>query len=107
MKPAYVLQEVLLFTNTNFSRKQFCTTKDTAKETRTLKEQLEEACWNGLLPGLLPEIVTTTLCNKKIFTWEVNQFANLIYIKTGNIPAPLNKLSSINPTEFIFSMPKN
>lgn len=107
MQPDYILQEVLLFVHTHFARKQFCFArkqfciiKNNIKKSAPLKEQLEEACWNGLLP----ETVSKWLCDKKLFTWQVSSGSHIIYIHTGNIPAAPDPSRSINPDKFISSV---
>ena len=39
----------------------------------TEKEQLEEACWNGLLLPMIPEIYDLSEENKKLFLWQIKK----------------------------------
>ena len=107
MKPNHAGREVLLFINTTFSHKQFCRKENDGHPSKTRREQLEEACWEGVLPELLPEVVTYTLCNKKIFTWQIIPGNSFLYITYGDVPIQMDNWYSINPHGFIYIQPYN
>jgi hypothetical protein len=77
MKTNSTQQEILLITGTSFSSRQCYQKDDEANENNlTEKEQLEEACWNGLLQYLLPEIYLQA-DDKKIYLWQIKEAASL------------------------------
>ena len=69
MKPQHVHQEVLFFTNTTLSQKVLCRRNSSSKSVSAI-EELEEAVWDGLLNGLVPEIMPSTL-HQKMVIWRV------------------------------------
>lgn len=75
-------KEILLVTNASFFWKNLI--KTTAAETDhhpTQKEKLMDACWNGLMPEILPECFDQDADNAlKIWTIsDTNAFINLNY----------------------------
>ena len=86
MKTTYIQQEILLIMGTTFSIRQWCE-KDPGKQNNlTEKEQLEEACWNGLLPEMMPEICEIPEGNKKLFLWQIKEGKSFIELELGEIP---------------------
>ncbi|MEY4703758.1 MAG: hypothetical protein RIR96_1655, partial [Bacteroidota bacterium] len=53
-------QEILLVQGTGFANRQFCENKETKASTTgnylTQHEKLKEACWNGMLKDMMPEL---------------------------------------------------
>ena len=74
MNTSSILQEILLITNTTFSKRQLCET-DRKDKIRSLSpvQQLETACWNSLLDELLPEIMLQPTPHKKLYLWQVEK----------------------------------
>ena len=67
MKPNPIIREILLVTTTTFSKRQLCETDVQDKNSQlTPAEQLEAACWNGLVYELLPEIMQKRSDNEKV-----------------------------------------
>ena len=93
-------QEILLFTNTSFSSRQWMDKDATGKlNNMTPVEKLEEACWNGLVTQLLPEI-----CEKpediKLTLWEINVANSFLDLKFSEFPEYVEKEFSIDPYIF-------
>lgn len=101
MKTDYRHQEILLFVNTHFSSREWLA-KKMLKEAHVLspKQQLAQACWNGLLPDVLPEFFDT-LCDKSIVLWEVNEAESFIDLEYGEFVRHPEKHFSINPYVFM------
>ena len=65
-------QEILLLTGTNFAARQACEKDDTGTSGQmTPIDRLQAACWNGLLPDILPEIMEKSTTGKQLFLWQV------------------------------------
>ena len=95
-------QEILLVTGTSFSSREFCETSDGLNYNHlTEKEKLEVACWNGLLPEMLPEIFEQHSVNKKLYLWEIREGSLFIELKLGEIYLELEKQFSIDPYSFL------
>lgn len=92
-------QEILLVTGTSFSAGQ-CESKDSDEgKGLTERQRLEQACWNGLIGQMLPEI-----CEKDagtMFLWRIKEGASFIDLEYGESPATIEAESSIDPYAFL------
>jgi hypothetical protein len=104
MKQRATNHEVLLFTGTNFSKKQFCN-KDYRQLDNSLEDQLQRACWNGLIFEILQDILEHPSQKNSSFIWEVIPAENFIDVKIGVAPYSIEYAMSVNP--YFFSMEKN
>jgi hypothetical protein len=94
-------QEILIITGTTFSSRQFIERDSTSgKNNYSEREQLEEACWNGLLPDILPEI-----CNHdnahKIYLWGIKEADAFIELELSEFPEKTDNYFSIDPYNFM------
>ncbi len=106
MKANSTQLEILLLTGTTFSANQFTDKNEPgAKPGRTEKEILTEACWNGILPVLLPEICDQIPEGKKIYLWEIKEADAFIELELGELQEDKDKYFSINPYAFIAEQP--
>ncbi|MDQ6844505.1 MAG: hypothetical protein M3Z92_09160 [Bacteroidota bacterium] len=102
MKTTSTQQEILLVTGTSFSSREFCETSDGFNYNHlSEKEKLEVACWNGLLPVMLPEIFNQFSVSKKLYLWEIREGASFIELELGDIHLEFEKLYSIDPYSFL------
>ena len=95
-------QEILLMTGTTFSQRQWSENvdPDEAKH-RTEKEQLEEACWNGMLKEMLPEIVTKPEAGKNIYLWQIREGGSWLQLEFSQFPQTIDGYFSIDPDAFM------
>lgn len=91
-------QEILLFTNTTFSSRPWMDKGMTANNL-TPVERLEEACWNGLVTQILPEICVTPE-DVTLTLWEINVANSFLDLKFSEFPDYVEKESSIDPYVF-------
>jgi hypothetical protein len=102
MKTNFTQQEILLITGTSFSEREWSKNDDDGKRKNfTDKDKLEEACWNGLLYEMLPEIFKKSIDGKKLYLWEIKQGASFIDIELGEVPAKKDNYFSIDPYCFL------
>lgn len=101
MKTNSTHQEILLLTGTTFSKREWCEKISDKKNNLSEKEQLEEACWNGLLPEILPEVYLHSESDKKLFLWQIKQGNSFIDLEMGDIPEETEKEFSIDPYSFL------
>ena len=90
-------QEILLLIGTKFSSRHYSEQDD--KNHLTQKEQLEEACWNGLLQDMLPELYEAH--GNKLYMWQVWETNSFIEIELGELPEEKEKYLSIDPYSFL------
>ena len=101
MKTNYIQQEILLMMGTTFSIRQWCE-KDPGKQNDlTEKEILEQACWNGLLREMIPEIYEQPEGNKKLFLWQIKEANSFLELDLGEVPEDKEKQFSIDPYTFM------
>ena len=101
MKTNSTQQEILLMTGTTFSARQWCEKDPGKQDNLTDKEQLEEACWNGLLHDMLPEIYLQPEGHKKLFLWQIKEGNSFIELELGELPEEKDKQLSIDPYSFM------
>jgi hypothetical protein len=109
MKTTTTFYELLLFTGTSFSNRAFSTKNNSANEENFLpqKEELEKACWDGMLCEMFPEL--TGLFSKKCesFIWQILQGKNYLSIHIGLCPPVLNSETTIDPYWMLTSLREN
>ena len=102
METNFTQQEILLVTGTSFTSGKFCETADGISYNHlSEKEKLEVACWNGLLPAMLPEIFRQYSSNKKLYLWEIREGASFIELELGEQYMEFEKRFSIDPYSFL------
>lgn len=94
-------------TGTSFASRQ-CLEEDTQNPGRlTEKEQLEQACWNGMVAELLPELTMPVAGSKKIYLWNVTEADAFLELDLGEFPAAKDRQFSIDPYCFLEMQPFN
>jgi hypothetical protein len=95
-------QEILLLTGTSFSSRQCFEQEDTDSPGRlSERQQLEQACWDGLLSEFLPEICSKPLLDKKIYLWKVKEALAFLELDLGEFPVAKDQQFSIDPYAFL------
>lgn len=87
-------------TDTTFLSRHWCEKNDTTQNHFTEKEQLQNACWNGLLREILPEICMPT-AEKNLYLWQITEATSFIDLELGEVPGEIEKSYSINPYSFV------
>ncbi len=100
MKTISVQQEVLLVTTTTFSKRQLYK-NNVQNNGRPLShtEQLEDACWNGLLNELLPEIMVKPF-GKGLYLWHIYRGQFSLQMEMSESPMKTDAYLSLNPETF-------
>lgn len=107
MKADIVKQEILLVI-TSFHHKELCK-KNAPEDSRhdSFAEQLEEACWNGLLDELLGGIVKKNESGERLSLWHIQQGKFFLELELCNYPQATEKQLSIDPYVLLSVMPQN
>jgi hypothetical protein len=101
MKPTSKHHEILLFTGSRLASKQFTSKEENNKSKPfTAIEELEKACWNGMLLEMFPEILGSTYPKCQSFLWHVLAGKNYVYINIGPHPVNVDHETSIDPYFF-------
>jgi hypothetical protein len=103
MKKASTQQEILLVTGTDFSSRVYSPKDDKTGEPSSLSEteQLEQACWNGLLPDMLPEIYQQDDKGNSLYLWDIKEAGSFLALDLAQFPTPKEKYFSIDPYVFL------
>jgi len=108
MKKYYTQQEILLVTGTTFTSGELCKKDDACQDGHlTANERLEEACWNGLVQAMLPEISLQTANGGILCIWEIKEAGSFLELDLGEIPAAIDKHLSITPHNFLCTQSYN
>src|SRR3981081_2228576 len=102
MKKNSTQKEILLITGTSFSSKQLCEKNDDGNPKSLSEiEQLEEACWNGLIHEMLPEVFGEPAKTKSLYLWHITQGASFLELDLSEFPVSKDKYFSIDPYTFL------
>lgn len=95
-------QEILIVHSSKYFSKEFMEREALPNAKRlSHKEQLAEACWNGLLKEALPEICT------KLRMQQINEGNKFLNICFGENEEPASTVFSVNPYFFLNHSRKN
>ena len=102
MKNISTQQEVLLITGTGFSSRQHAE-NDSMDKSKNLSEneKLKEACWNGLLKDILPEVFLLSGPEAKLYLWQMREALHFFALEMGEQPAEIDIYFSIDPYSFM------
>ena len=102
MKPDSNTREILLLTTSSFSKRQLCETDSQEKNSvPDPAEQLEAACWNGLLEEILNGVITPASPGNKLFLWQVEKEESCLRLSMGDCPPEFEKQFTIDPHIFL------
>lgn len=101
MKKKFMQQEILLMTGTSFSQRQWAEKNGGGEYLNVSgKQQMEEACWNGMIQELLPGIIEKSAAGKALYLWEIRQGESFLEIDLCEYPVQIDKHFSIDPYTF-------
>jgi hypothetical protein len=104
MKTTSYHHEILLFTGTSLANRQLTSTKENSTgRTYSRVEELEKACWDGILYEMFPEILGSSYPKCKSFLWHILPGKNFLYINIGENPVSAEHETSIDPYFFMMN----
>jgi len=108
MKKINPRHEILLFTGTSLASKQLTNTEknDNGRKYSAI-EELEKACWNGILYEMFPEILGSIYPKCESFLWHVMPGKNFLYVNIGGSPVMVEQETSIDPYFYLLSACEN
>jgi hypothetical protein len=99
MKPQIINQEILLLTGSKFFNRPFCKKDKNQQPDFSSMEELEKACWDGMLNELLPELFDNDDKSKN-YLWNTISGVNFLCVNMSPYPMSLEKSTSIDPYFF-------
>ena len=108
MKSQTTNYEILVFTSTGFASREICS-RDENDKGRKLSpiEELEKACWGGLLYEMFPEILGSFSAKCESFIWNILCGKNFLRISIGPGPSVVENETSIDPYFYSLSACEN
>ena len=102
MAQNYIQVEVLLMTGTTFSAGNWVKNDDdpTSRQPSEI-ERLQEACWNGLLKTVLPELWIGPRDGGKLYLWEVKEAEAFLELELSEVPPKIDHRWSLRPHSFL------
>jgi hypothetical protein len=108
MKQTTHHHEILLIANTSLTHKQLSSTEENSRDKKlSAIEELEKACWNGILHEMFPEILGSLYPKCESFLWQILTGKNFLYINIGASPVIAEHDSSIDPYFFAMCVCEN
>ena len=107
MEPQVINQEILVFTGSNFCSRKFCKRNDESNGDHSPMEELEKACWDGMLNEMLPELVGNFTERGNNYIWNTASGVNFLCINLSTCPMTTSKQASINPYFFSYGAVQN
>jgi hypothetical protein len=99
-------QEILLAFNSSFLSKIYFEKCNAGSSDIFIElEKIEEACWNGLLEEVLPEVFNGNTFARPIYIWEIREYNSIMEIEMGEYPTAKDNYLSIDPYKFIGRQP--
>jgi hypothetical protein len=107
METAIIKQEILLMI-APFSKKELCeNSASNNSRHQSYTDQLEEACWNGMLDEWLDSIIEKTTSGKRLCLWHIQQGKSFLEIELCDDPQLTERYLSIDPYSFLPMMLQN
>lgn len=108
MKPTTTHHEILLFTGTGLTSRQLTSREENNNgKSYSAIEELEKACWNGIVFEMFPEIFGGLYPKCESFLWHVLTGKNFLYINIGPTPVVAEHDTSIDPYFYMMSVCEN
>jgi hypothetical protein len=101
MKSIITQQEVLLKTDTWFAQRQWADNDSPGAQDLSAIEQLEKACWEGLVKELIPELDLSPDNAKKLWLWQIHETQSFLALDFYEFPGPKQREYSIDPYLFM------
>ena len=81
MKDTFTTQEILLLTSTKFASREYLDNNENKSAPNNLNK-LAEACWNGMIPLMLPELFEDPDDKRRII-WQLEEYSRCLYARLG------------------------
>ena len=108
MKSITTQHEILLMTDTGFTSQQYYE-RDNSENSKNMSptERLQEACWNGLVQQMIPEIFFTEDHAVKLYLWQLREAHHFLSLELGEFPHSVDSFYSIDPYLFMMEQGGN
>ena len=108
MKKINTHHEILIFAGTNLACRQLSGLEENSNRKKYSQvEELEKACWNGIIFEMFPQVFGCIYPGKENFLWNVLTGKNYLYINVGPHPVTAEYDTSIDPYFYMMTPYEN
>ncbi|HEY4155316.1 MAG TPA: hypothetical protein VGM24_07805 [Puia sp.] len=100
-------QEILLSIDSRFAQREWAEKEINENNGLSPKDQLEKACWDGLVKELIPEVDITLMTDKKLWLWNIRRTRSFLELEFCDYPSPKDNWDSIDPYAFLETACRN
>ena len=101
MKNSSTQAELLLVASTSLIKLDLCEKESAKNGDLSVEEQLEQACWNGLLDDLFPKFIQFLMDERKYFIWQIRKGESMLQILLSDSVIERAARNSIDPYLFL------
>ncbi len=95
-------QEVLLVIASGFASRQYCEKEgNESSKNETQAEKFKDACWNGMLKEILPELFFRAGLETPLFLWQMRECKHVLTLEMAEEPCEIDFQCSIDPYCFL------
>lgn len=98
------LQEIVIVSSSRFASREYVE-KSSGSQEETKKQPkrdtLKDACWNGMLKDILPELFLHFSKDNNLFLWQMRECRNVFTVELADVPGDLDFQASIDPYCFM------
>ena len=100
-------KEILLLTGTTLVKRECKNAALFGAIESTQQQMLEDACWNGRLPEILPEILSDMDKSRQLYLWLIRQSDSYIQLELCEEPLIIDREYSLDPYLFLSAQISN
>ena len=98
------VQEIVIVSSSRFANREYVEKSngnlpDTSNKAK--RESFKDACWNGMLKDILPELFLHFSKDNNLFLWQMRECRNVFTVELADVPGDLDFQSSIDPYCFL------
>jgi hypothetical protein len=95
-------QEIILVSGSSFASRQYIE-RDMADNQgkQSGEERFKDACWNGLLKDILPEIFIMSGNAPGMYLWQMREAQYILALEMAELPNQIDYHQSIDPYYFL------
>jgi len=95
------VQEVVIVSGTEFTNREHYRNYQTNHHNSHQHLSLKEACWNGQLKEMMPEIFNDFSKDTTLFLWHMKECNNIFTMELAESPNQIDFSKSIDPYLFM------
>jgi len=100
-------QEILIVTGTAFTSRQYHERDTDGSKNLSPSQKLQEACWNGLVQEMIPEVFFPREKSAKLYLWQLREANHFLSLEMGEYPQDLDSYLSLDPYLFLMHTSEN